>query len=934
MVMKVGNIHTINFRSNKVSSEPIKQDLRYSTVNELRNETPTFAVKTPQKYNFLGIKTLANGLKIYSYKLANGHKVTVVPMENSPTTVKNYVNVGSMNETDDIKGISHFLEHMVFNGTLGTPGYMKLNSGDPFRKVDKLGGWINASTNYTLTDYVNSTPMLEERDLEEQIKIMASMTEDIALTPEMIEKEKGPVCSEINMILDNPQTILIDQTIRTLFNVRSSADELVGGSTRHIKNLTREKVKEYYDKYYTPDNMNLVITGDVEPDKVMELVSKSFHSTKTKTGVPYEEKMLPINKTVRKDFILDKALSTEIMLGFAGPKNNDFKSKIIFQILEKHINSTSLGLNKDLKNINTYGSLGIEKVNSNPNNSKMIYYGANCSEENSEKALKLLFEKFSEIKSPDDKKLQVIKKHLLQDYKKGLEYSSFVNNIIGNSVIDGTFESIDEYENVLNNITQEDINEFIKKYFDLNKVAITVVHPETTPDAINANFAKTHSLSFKGVKTPLKAEKISEKVLDNNYKIGFYETDNDPICCTTQLTYNTKHKINPAVCEVLDSIFKMGSLNYTEEDIDKIEEEYNLELEANITPRKIIILGYSNKEDFDKIMKIQKDILYNPRITEETLEKAKADIRDSIERSKDSANSLYIKHESKTNPFCISKNEVLEKLDSVTIEDVKQLHQYVLKNAKASVAINIPSNDPEFKENVIDKFNSFEKVKPFDYDKIKIYKPNQQVEVLTKANNASQADIAQFFKFEYKDTLEEEIMLDIINTILTSSSIGLFSNLREKEQLAYSVYSDVNRLGDSAEISCHILTTTDNKAIGEISYDNIQKSINGFNRQIKALLNSEYTDDDLESAKRLLKASLINKEGNMAKVSSITQAIQSNEGLDRENQLFNVIDNITREKLDEFSQRAFKNPPTYSIVASKDTLDANQEYFERLKQAV
>ena len=95
--------------------------------------------------------------------------------------------------------------------------------------------------------------------------------------------------------------------------------------------MTREKVKEYYDKYYTPDNMNLVITGDVEPDKVMELVSKNFHSIKTKTGVPYEEKMLPINKAIRKDFILDKALSTEIMLGFAGPKNSDFKSKIIFQ---------------------------------------------------------------------------------------------------------------------------------------------------------------------------------------------------------------------------------------------------------------------------------------------------------------------------------------------------------------------------------------------------------------------------------------------------------------------------------------------------------------------------------------------------------------------------------------------------------------------------
>ena len=337
MVMKVGNIHPVMFKANLPITKPDNKTVTHPQIKELSTTTPTFAVKTPQKYHNLGVSEFSNGLKVHSYKLANGHRVTVVPMEGSPTTVKNYVNVGSMNETDDIKGISHFLEHMAFNGTNGENGYIKLNTGDSFKKIDKLGGWTNASTNYALTDYVNSTPMLEEKDLEEQIKIIAGMTEDLALTPEMIEKEKGPVCSEINMIMDNPITILTDQTVRTLFNIKSSADELVAGSTQHIKDLTREKVKAYYDKYYTPDNMNLVITGDVDPDKVMELVSKNFHSTKTRKGDYYEEKFSPINKTVRKDFITDKATSTNIMLGFAGPQKNDTKSNAIFDILTEHL---------------------------------------------------------------------------------------------------------------------------------------------------------------------------------------------------------------------------------------------------------------------------------------------------------------------------------------------------------------------------------------------------------------------------------------------------------------------------------------------------------------------------------------------------------------------------------------------------------------------
>ena len=168
MVMKVGKINSVMFLGAQPITKPDTEDGTKLQIKELSNITPDFAVATPQKYTKLGITELSNGLKIHSYKLANGHRISIIPMEGSPTIVQNYVNVGSMNETDDIKGISHFLEHMAFNGTTGENGYIKLNTGDSFKKIDELGGWTNASTNYAVTDYVNSTPMLEENDLEEQ----------------------------------------------------------------------------------------------------------------------------------------------------------------------------------------------------------------------------------------------------------------------------------------------------------------------------------------------------------------------------------------------------------------------------------------------------------------------------------------------------------------------------------------------------------------------------------------------------------------------------------------------------------------------------------------------------------------------------------------------------------------------------------------------
>lgn len=931
MVMKVGNIHPVMFKANQPITKPDNTTELHPQIKELSNLTPDFAIKTPQKYQKLGETQLSNGLKIHSYKLSNGYRVTIVPMEGSPTTVKNYVNVGSMNETDDIKGISHFLEHMAFNGTTGENGYIKLNTGDSFKKIDKLGGWTNASTNYALTDYVNSTPMLKESDLEEQIKIIAGMTEDLALTPEMIEKEKGPVCSEINMILDNPQTILMDQTVRALFNVKSSADELVGGSTQHIKNLTREKVKNYYDKYYTPDNMNLVITGDVAPDKVMELVSKNFHSTKTRKGQIYEEKIIPLVKTTRKDFITDKATSTEIMLGFAGPKNNDTKSKIIFDIISSHLDSTDLGMDKEFKNISASTGLGLEKISTNPNNPTMIFYAVNCSDENSEKALKIIHDKFSTLKSPNKENLENIKERLLQSYKNGLEYSTLVNDIVGNSIIDGDFEAMANYETILKDITEDDINNFIKTYLNLNKTAITVVHPQTTIETIKSNHSAASKLSFKGRKQAVNPDRISEQVLSNNYKIGFYQTNNDNMYFNINLRHPMPSGINPATKKVLDQVLTMGSMLSNEEEFNKFQEKNNISVSADLSAQKLCISGYSSQENFQKTIDKARELLYNPRITQEEVENAKKRIKDYLIRTPDTANGLFVDYEANNNPLHTSKEQLLKNIDSVTVDDVKNLHKYVLENSTGTVAINTPVNNRAMKGTAIKAFEKLSPVKQFEYRRQEVYKENTTPVVLTKEKAVSQADITEVFKFKYEDNTKERAMMEIMNTILSSSSIGLFNTLREKEHLAYSVHSNIDRVGDCAELSCHILTTTDNKEIGEISYDNVQKSINGFNRQINALLNSEYTDEDLESAKNIFKAKLLNREGTPAKLNILNNGLNSKEGLDFANQLLAEIDNITREDINNFARKAFNNPPVYAVVASKDTLNANQEFFKQLE---
>ena len=923
MVMKVGNIQNVYFRGKAEVTQEKQPKYLHPQIKELSNVTPDFYVNVPQKYSKLPTIELSNGLKIHQYKLANGYRVSVIPMQNSPAVVKSYVNVGSMNETSDIKGISHFLEHMAFNGTNGENGHEKLEVGDSFKKIDELGGWANASTNYAITDYVNSTPQLGENDLEKQIKIIAAMGEDLKLSEEMIAKEKHPVCSEINMILDDPQTIAMDQSVRTLYGVKNSADEMVGGSVKHIKHLSRQDVQDYYNKYYTPENMNIVVSGDVNPEEVINLVAKNFISTKKSNGKRFDEKLIPLDKTIRKDFINDKAKSTEIVLSFAGPKANEAKEKVVFDVVKSYLLSYSVGLKQNLKQFNTYPCISSEKISTNLTTPKMAYIACNTADENSEKVLKSIFNSISSAPKPSEKVLNELKQRIKKARENSLEYSENVNNIVGNAVLNNNMDYVSNYDNILESLTPDDIEIGLKQYFNLNKAAITLVHPK-----------KDEKIAFKGKnnRKPIDTENIKELTLDNNYKLGLCRTKSNNVVYNLDLQLNVPYNKKAGVIEILDSMLRMGTAEQDENEFNIFKEKNNLGVTSYVTPKSIELMSDATLENRDKAFDTVYKVLNAPRFTEENLEKAKEKLVDNLTRKQDTAYGLYMNEDSKNNPYSFSDDEILASVNNISLDDVKDCYNYFLKNARGIITANIPASHEEVEKEIINSSKKLPFVQPNVIKDVKIYKPNTKAIVLTKVNNNSQADILMIHKFEFNNTVKDTVLSQLTNSILTSSSIGLFDVLREKEHLAYSVFSDLETNDDVGEISCNILTTTDNKNINEISYENVQKAINGFKNQIEKLKSGKFTEQDLSNAKLSLKSKLLDNEGTNAKLNILDIGLNSKNGITQSNQLYEEIDKITKEDILSYADKMFSNPPVYSIVASKDTLNNNKKFFKNLER--
>ena len=264
----INNIYTNKLKKQSFKEAlPVEEEKREVYADPSAAIKSQLGVKTPISYTFIRDIEMPYSEPAKLYKLANGQKVAILHKK-GPAVVKSYYNVGALNEPEGEKGISHFIEHMKFNGS------ENLNSGEFFNTVNKIGASTNAGTGLSMTDYFVAGQMLGDNDLETTVRIHADMLQAPSHTPEMVEKEKGPVLSEISMCMDHPENLAMNNCIKNLFGIKTGVKDLVAGSANTVGNLSSEKVKAYDETWYTPDNCITVITGNVDPQKTIELVAK------------------------------------------------------------------------------------------------------------------------------------------------------------------------------------------------------------------------------------------------------------------------------------------------------------------------------------------------------------------------------------------------------------------------------------------------------------------------------------------------------------------------------------------------------------------------------------------------------------------------------------------------------------------------------------
>ncbi|NPA41866.1 MAG: insulinase family protein [Aquificae bacterium] len=240
--------------------------------------------------------------ELYIRDLPNGAKLIVKPREDtSAVAIHVWFRVGSVYEKYDEKGMAHFLEHMLFNGSEKYP------YGEADVVIESLGGNINAGTSKDFTYYHVEIASLYWR---EALDVLYQITMKALLEEEMIEKEKPIVIEELRRGKDNPTTVLWETFEKTAYKVSPYRFPVIGFENT-IRNFTREMLLNFYRSFYQPRNMAVVVVGNVDPKEVEEEVLRTFGREEgrpvPKVQIPNEPEQIGIRFEKIEDPRIEKA---------------------------------------------------------------------------------------------------------------------------------------------------------------------------------------------------------------------------------------------------------------------------------------------------------------------------------------------------------------------------------------------------------------------------------------------------------------------------------------------------------------------------------------------------------------------------------------------------------------------------------------------------
>ena len=434
------------------------------------------------------------------YELVNGHKIIFVKKEGDLVNVSTWVKTGSINEDDEINGISHFLEHLMFKGTPAHP------AGEFDRILEAKGAIVNAATWKDYTFYYVTFPKGESNEnLQEVLELHADMMLNPIIPDEEIgasfdlnspsvddKRERHVVIEEIRMRDDQPWTKTYNELNHHMYKVHPYRRDVIG-TAEIISTVSRDTIMNYYKTWYTPENMTTIVVGEFDVENVLEMLIKGFDFKGFDfNSMPVAQKHDYIQEELQTEqiYIENKGniATAFLMFGFHGPKAKILKDSIILDALAIILGEgKSSRLKQNLiekPEFPVFNIIGADQYHFKDGNTFFIQGNFNPAKK--DEAINQIKDEIQKIIDFPiaESELEKARKKLKVQFAESAETVSEIGELIGYYMtVCDDLSMCSDYLSILENITVNDVQDTAKRYLDLNKATISVLMPELGIDA-------------------------------------------------------------------------------------------------------------------------------------------------------------------------------------------------------------------------------------------------------------------------------------------------------------------------------------------------------------------------------------------------------------------------------------------------------------------
>jgi len=419
------------------------------------------------------VRAQSNEFPVTTRTLKNGMKVLVQPDHSIPNVALYiFYRVGSRNEHPGTTGLSHFFEHMMFNGA------KKYGPGDLDKVMEANGGSNNAYTTQNVTVYQDWFP---RSALSLIYDIEADRIQYLTFDPKKIASEREVVASERRLSVDNENSGVLDEQLWATAFIAHPYQWPVVGWMSDIEHWTIDDLKHHFEMGYAPNNATMVVVGDVSPEEIFGLCEKYIEPIPSHAPPPPVTTVEPEQLGERRLVVHKPAQLPLLMIAYHIPQTNDpdyYALNILRSVLFQGESSRMYQRLVDKDQIALDVSSAIQPA-FDP--TIAIITAQPRQDADPQACEKAIYQELEGVKSAliSDRELEKAKNNRLAEFYREVRTINGRANTIGTyEVFMGDYNKLFDAAKNYSAVTKEDVQRVAKKYFGPNNRTVATLLPE------------------------------------------------------------------------------------------------------------------------------------------------------------------------------------------------------------------------------------------------------------------------------------------------------------------------------------------------------------------------------------------------------------------------------------------------------------------------